>query len=236
MNKFVSIKKEWHSVSCACELQVDWNIPLISGCDAANGFIVQDYKRCQKPTNVLDIPEYGDIHYFEAWCVKDGAIISEDKGSLCDDMFSIGSSFNDFSSFRQSLDTKGTFEFNGTIYWIPEKSPFYEIVDKWGRYDVKQAAGLKATYHFPELENVDYIFKREPFIHTWNLIGEDLIYSEARKKIFKYCPRNTERDRQLVKSGVADLLGEKYRYLVERIIDDWEQQWIKASQDQEDKL
>lgn len=235
MAEFLSIKKEWHSASCACELDIDWNITQITGSDMASGYIVQEFSRTQTPSNILGVSEYEDIHYFEAWRIKDGDIIPEDKGALCDDMFCIGNSFNDFSTFQLSIDTKGCFEFNGTVYWIPEGSSYFEIIHGWSRTEVKQAAGLKASYTFSEIKNIDYVFKRDPFVHSWDLIGEKNIYSKALVKAFRYCPNNTKRDRELLSTCVSDLFGEKYNCLKYRIIDEWEQQWLNTSQDQEDR-
>ena len=234
MDKFLTIKKEWHSESCACELQIDWNIPLISKSKDANGFIVQDYSRTQTPNNVLNISQYEDIHYFEAWCVKQGTIIEADKGNLCDDMFCIGSSFNSFPSFRQSIDTQGGFEFNGAIYWIPQDSPLYSIVDSWSTTEVSQAAGLKSTYEFPELKALDPIFKRTPFQHSWNLIGENNIFLKAKQIAFRYCPRNSKRDRELLDSCVKELFGNKYPQLAKRIIEEWQLQWVIEAIKQEE--
>ncbi len=225
MQDFLSVKNEWHSNSCACEQQIDWNIPLISGSNKANGFIVQSFQRVQIPSNCLGIPDYDDIHYFEAWCVENGSIIPQDKGEVCNDMFAIGNPLDSFSSFYQSLGTSGSFQFDGTIFWIPKNSPLYEIIDKWKRSDVKQTAGLKASYSFPEIENIECVFKRNPFIHSWDLTNEKRIYIEAKTMMFKYCPRNTEADKRLLVSTTYDLLGENYRHIAQRIIGEWEQQW-----------
>lgn len=225
MKDFLSVKNEWHSNSCACELQIDWNIPLISGSNKANGFIVQSFQRIQIPSNCLGIPAYDDIHYFEAWCVENGSVIPQDKGEVCNDMFAIGNPLDTFPSFRHSLGTSGSFQFDGTIFWIPKCSPLYSIIDDWGRFDVKQTAGLKATYNFPQIEHIESVFKREPFIHSWDLTDENRIYTETKNMMFRYCPHNTEADKELLVSTIDNLLGEKYRHMAQRIISEWERQW-----------
>lgn len=219
------VKEPVHTKFCACELMINWEVPSISGDKNASGFIVQRFSRKLIPTDVLKTPEYSDIAYYEAWRVKNGVIDTEDAGVLCNDMFSIGNSLIYFSEFTRSIDTKGKFSFSGKVYWIPDNSELYDLIDAWSRKTVKQACGLRASYECKELDGIQPLFVRDDFIHEWDLTDEKTLYSVAKDMLFGYCPTNTKRDRELLISNVYDLLTDKYRNLADKIIEEWENQW-----------
>ncbi len=229
MENFYIKKSEWHSESCACELQIDWNVPKITQGSDEDGFIVQIFTRKLVPEGILNTSAYNSIEYAEAWGVENNAICSKDKGQLCDDMFAVGNRLNDFSEFTRSLDTVGKFEFYGKVYWIPSSSEIYDEIKTWSDDTVKQAAGLRATYDFDILKNEKCIFEREVFVHSWNLSDENKIYSLAKQKLFRFCPNNTKRDEELLINNAYSLLGEKYKHLADKIIYEWKNQWESNS-------
>ncbi len=176
MVKFYNIINERHSESCLCELQINWIIPAITHKQNGNGYIVQVFSRKLTPQNVLKTQEYEDISYAEAWCVCNGKIIEEDRGKLCNDAFAIGNPLDEFSEFSRSVGTKGQFEFTGKVFWISCNHYLYNEINNWSRTTVRQAGGLKASYDFSQFVNLKQYFERTPFIHTWNLTGEEDIY------------------------------------------------------------
>lgn len=225
MENFYNIINEHHSESCLCELQINWNVPVITYKQKDSGYIVQVFSRKLTPQNILKTPEYEDISYAEAWCVCNGKIIEEDRGELCNDIFSIGNPLDEFSEFSRSVGTKGQFEFTGTVFWISYDNCLYDEISNWSRTTVKQAGGLKASYNFTQFVNLKQCFERTPFIHTWDLTDENIIYINAKQRLFRFCPNNTKRDKELLEENAAYLLGEKYQYLAKRIITEWHNQW-----------
>ena len=224
MDYYLLFAPEVHTECCACHLLIKWNVPLITSNSNASGFIVQKFGRKLSPPDALKNKNLLDTEYYEAWKVENGAISPEDHGE-CDDMFSIGE-YLCFPTreFICSLDTKGRFEFTGSVYWIPESSPLYRIVNSWSKEEVPQANGLRATYQCKELDGVPPLFIRDSFIHEWDLVGEDHIYSAVKAAVFRYCPKNTKRDQELL-SVVYEILAEKYEHIADRIVKEWEARW-----------
>ena len=212
-----------HHCHCGCELKINWNISAISGSQKASGYILQHFTRKLEPFNVLKTDEYNDISYFEAWKAVGGAISIDDKGSVCDDMFCIGNSYTLFDDFTRSLGTKGSFSFYGDVYWIPYDSKLYRIINTWKKDEIKQSAGLRATYDFIDIGEEYRHFVREPFIHSWDLTDEETIYEQAKIILFRYCPNSTERDYNLLKTNATDLFTKEYSFMTDRIIKEWEE-------------
>ena len=188
-----------------------------------SGFILQRLTRSLIPVNALNVDAYKDTSYFEAWEVIDGKIIKEDAGALCDDIYSIGSVCFQFDDFKRSIDTEGSFIFKSDVYWIPN-GELYSIIRKWSRSEVKQAAGLRASYKQIEIGKEYRHFVRDDFVHSWNLKNEEQIYQNAKNLLFRYCPNDTNRDYELLLANTYDILAEKYRYLADKIIEEWKQE------------
>ena len=225
MENFYNIVSEYHSESCLCELQINWNVPAITYDKNDSGYIVQVFSRKLTPQNILKTPGYEDISYAEAWCVSNGKIIEKDRGDLCNDRLSIGNRLDEFSEFSRSVGTKGQFEFTGKVFWISCDDCLYDEINNWSRKTVTQACGLKASYDISKFVNLKRCFERTPFIHTWDLTDENIIYINAKQRLFRFCPNNTKRDEELLEENAFDMLGERYRYLAERIMTEWHNQW-----------
>ena len=219
------ITQEIHGKSCFCCQAINWNVDAFIA-DEDTGYIVQAYKRRQIPDKVINIDEYRDISYFEAWKVYNCNIIDEDKGGTCNDAFCIGHPMSPFGQFALSINTKGRFEFDGVVYWISKSNKAYEIVDDWSRTSVKQANGLKASFWFDEIKKMQPVTVRPTFIHEWDLSDEDKIYNSVKDIIFRYCPKNTKRDQNLLREAVDELLPDSYSQIRQRVIDEWKSQWI----------
>lgn len=226
MPKYYTIIKEKHDVSCACCLEINWNTTEITGKNNADGYIVQKFSRKLFPKAILPVEEYCDISYFEAWKVQNGKIVYVDKNTVCDDRFSIGNCVNSSSEINYSLGTKGCFEFSGDIYWIPNSSPLYTIVDHWSDKSVKQANGLKASYDFKEIKGITPVFSRALFIHEWDLSSEEKIYCAVKSYLFKLCPNNSDRDEWILKTNASEIFKDKYTHIMDSILEEWNNQWI----------
>lgn len=219
-----------HDKSCACELEIKWNVQAITQGSNSSGYIVQHFSRKLVSSNFKPINDYKDISYYEAWKVKNGIIEYDDAANgKCDDRICIGMPLYDSSDFFISLDTIGQYVFTGDVYWIPCDTQLYYIVDAWSEKTVKQANGLKASYSFNELDKVPPVFSRERFVHDWDLSTSDKIYSAAKEKLFNMYRNNTTRDRNGVKSTLEEMLDGKYQDIANRILSEWENQWIKKS-------
>ena len=77
--KYYTIINEYHDCSCACLLEINWDVEQITKTSTAEGFIVQKFTRKLTPHNILSVNEYCDISYFEAWRVKNGRVYYEDN-------------------------------------------------------------------------------------------------------------------------------------------------------------
>lgn len=215
------VKCEKNYKNCACVLGVDWIVDAFSSCVDEEGYIVQKFNRYLNPQNALKTQEYQSIEYYEAWHVMKGAILPEDRGSGCDDMYCIGHPQCSIAQYPISLGTKGEFTFNGTVYWINKQSSLFWIVDKWKRTDVPQTNGLKGAYVFPEILDEDPLFRRPPFVHSWDLTTEEKIYGAVKESLFMYCPSNSDRDQRILESTARKILTGKYACIADRIITDW---------------
>lgn len=231
MSIYYNIKSKIHDESCACELQINWNICAIVKDINLNGYLVQRFSRKLFSPNVIPIKEYQDILYYEAWKIEKGIIKYDDTSNVvCDDRFAIGMPQYDTSSeFKVSLGTKGRYEFTGDVYWIPQNSQLYNIVDKWSEQTVKQANGLKASYTFKELDGESPVFSRDKFVHEWDLSTYDKIYLAIKKKLFKMCHENTDRDRNILESNLSEMLNGEYQNISDRLLSEWEEQWKKPT-------
>lgn len=202
-------------------MDIQWKVDQIAGCPSACGYIVQEFNRVQTPPNALGIVAYEDMHYFEAWKVENGEI-KYSHAPECDDRFCIelpsGEPCYILESFRKSLGTEGAFNFNGTVYWVPEKSELYSIVDEWSGNSIVQANGLKAASVFPEIMNVDYVFKRAPFIHTWNLIAPEKISDKLILTLDRCCKEKEKKDYEFLQGAAVHVLKGKYKYLVQKVL------------------
>jgi hypothetical protein len=207
------------SCCCKCELRINWIVSTIAGSESASGFIVQKFSRCMEPRNILDVVDYQNITYFEAWKVEDGIITAEDKGVQCDDKFLIGGRI--IEEFCRSVDKNGRFTFRGEVYWIPFGSDLFETIDKWERGCVKQAGDLRATYDDVEIGPEYRHFTRKPFVHEWNLTDETVIYSKAKEVLFEFFPNSTQRDYEMLVANVYYMLTEKHRDIADRIVMEW---------------
>lgn len=210
-----------HSCCCKCELQVNWDISVISGAENESGFVLQKLTRSLEPTDALAVDDYKSIAYYEAWKVENGRVATEDKGDKCDDMFSIGAGIA--SEFVRSLDTKGRITFVGEVYWVPSGTDLYRAIDHWPRGRVKEAGGLRATYDMFEVEKEYRHFVREPFRHEWDLIGTDNIYLGAKEILFDLCKKSSDRDHGILLAN-AEFMLEKYPDIADRIINEWERE------------
>ncbi len=220
---YYEILNESHSDWCECELRINWNIEAISNNKNANGYIVQEFQRTIVPKNVLGSQQFDNIHYFEAWCVKDGLIVPEDNGCNGNDVFSIGQAISlglpDYDLIRKSINTKACFEFRGRVYWIPIHSQLYNKVDCWKTDEVKQTGGLKGTWYFPDIRIINPVFEREIFTHSWDLIDEDNIFITIKNLLFSsnYSQKNElMEDLQYIFDG-------QFKHIVDRIIKEWEE-------------
>lgn len=212
----------YHSAGFSFDYQINWIVPAITGSEYANGYIVQHFTRLLQPQNSIEGVD--DIEYFEAWRISNGVCPGPKE---CDDEFSVGMNL-DFCELRRALHTKGRFEISAAVYWIPEFSPLYEIVDNWSDTTVVQTAGLKGSYGFRELSEEYLVFHRPLFIHSWSLITEDEIEDKVQKAIFAYCPNNTPRDEELMNENLEYIFegqNEGLQKIKKRIANAWHQQW-----------
>lgn len=210
---YYEVKKVEHKKSCMCKMCVDWNIEAISKCNNASGYIVQKFSR--KLITDFDIQIPKDIAYFEAWKVIDGVL--KDKGTICDDMFSIGCDMQYFDLFKKCAGTSGRYEFNGDVFWISNGNVLYNLVNSW-KPVVKEANGLKSIFSCDVFDELAPFFSRNPFTHEWDLTKEDIIYNEAKRILFRYCHKG---ERELLLKEIDNLLPQQYIEVKERIIEDW---------------
>jgi len=220
--KYYTIINEYHDCSCACLLEINWNVEQITKTSTAEGFIVQKFTRKLTPHNILSVNEYCDISYFEAWRVKNGRVYYEDNNIKCDDRFCIGNPLNTSNEFFYSLDTKGHYVFSGEVFWIETGSSLYNIVDGWKIEGVKQAGKLKSSEEFDAIKTIQPLFEREKFIHSWDLSTPDKIYTSARDSLFHLCPNKTERDRSILLANLEAMFNDQYPDIQEKIICEWE--------------
>ncbi len=197
MASFYTIKDEWHSESCACELQIEWNVEQIAQMEKADGYIVQIYRRELFPKDALPDAALKDIEYAEAWRVVDGVVIAEDRTEEWNDAFAVGRKCADFEEFACSAGTAGHFEFHGKVCWVSQESTLFQMVDDWSREAVKQEGGLKASYCTEGFEQLQFL-ERDVFMHSWDLSSDEKVYAAAKEKLFRYCPCNTERNEQVL--------------------------------------
>lgn len=218
--EYYKVLLEYHSKGFAFELQINWNVAAITGNTDASGYIVQHFSRISEPANF----QVGNADYFEAWRVEKG--ICEDRGSICDDVFSVNSSFA--NSIRRCLGTKGKYTICGDVYWIPEDSDLFGAVDHWLPNTVEQAGGLKASFEFPELTDDFFAFSRPKFVHTWSLVSKEEIEKNVQDAVFHYCPKNTSRDMDLMSSALDDIfdgMDKPWQAMKKRIKMAWCDHW-----------
>lgn len=219
---YYTIKKESHDCSCACLLEINWNVAQITKGSIDDGFIVQKFSRILTPHNILPVKDYCNISYFEAWSVINGKINYDANDVECDDRFCIGNSVNTSDEFFYSLGTKGRYKFLGEVFWIPSDSMLFSIIDKWEIKGVKQAGNLKSAEEFDEIKGVQPLFEREPFIHSWDLSTPEKIYTAAKNSLFHLCPNKTERDRNILLANLEAMFNDRYPDIRKKILCEWD--------------
>lgn len=210
----------YHSEGFSFDYKINWVVSAITNSGDSNGYIVQHFKRVSRPkSQIID-----DIEYFEAWRIKNGICLDRNG---CDDEFKV-SSGKEIGELRDVLHTKGCFEISATVYWIPEYSELFEVIDKWSMTTVEQTAGLKGSYSFNELSEDYLVFHRPVFEHSWSLITDEKIEDKIRKAIFRYCPQKSKRDEELMNETLDYIFegqDEKLQKIKRRIIDAWFQRF-----------
>ncbi len=213
------VKDDIFTEYMACSQYIDWDVDKIC-LKAPDGFIVQEVLLEQ----MID-GEVNQVHYYEAWHVKDGECQKE-KGQESHDLFCIGHPLDTSDAMIASIGHFGNVSFIPYVFWIECTSELYRVVNQWSPDTVREANGLKATYYSEKIEEK---FKgltsleRMPFAHRWDFRDDKLIY----ETVLKYCKTmyhpDNKIDRLNFKMFIDDAFPEGvYPEVKAKIIRDWE--------------
>ena len=167
--------KEKHTNDMRCLLMINWDMKGLSIEEGENAFIVQKLRIEQTRDGE---PYRQELHYFEAWKVKNGKI--QDSGNQCDDMFAIGRDieFLDKDLIKDSIGHKGSVIFTPKVYVVRENSELYSQIEGWPNDKIQEANGLRAVLYTEETEKEfegTSVFEREVFRHDWQFDDSEVI-------------------------------------------------------------
>lgn len=205
VGNYYSVINEYHSDTTTFEYCINWNVSEISSEEHASGYIVQHFRRKSTPQNFL----IDDTDYWEAWKVNNG--INVDRGSVCDDTFAVRIELAD--AFRKSLRTRGRYDLNGDVYWVPSSSEIFTTIDSWSTTTVHGACGLKASYEKPVGIDSYFVFSRPQFSHSWSLVDDSEIRERVLTTYLRYCPKYTNRDIDIITCNLNHIFSDKDKNL-----------------------
>lgn len=213
-SKYFKIREEYHGCAHCFDFKIDWNASAIADDPQADGYIVQhvEWKTVGSPIGQLSINK----DYYEAWKVTSGDICKD--GSQPDDTFSVfQGELSD--EIRAAIGSSGTYVICSTVYWIPHESDLFDKVDSWG-HDVRNAGNLKSSFHFEDLSDQYLVFFREPFEHSWSLIGDEEIIAKVSASFAQaYSDKIRNHNCEFIDGWVASVLATCSTEVRERTIE-----------------
>lgn len=214
---YQKVEDDVHTDWCAFSQRIDWVVENITGANNANGYIVQHFRRSVNPSFAF----LQDDSYFEAWPVVDGNIPIRSEGT-CDDEIRIGDLYNFDYDIKLSLGTSGTILINTDVYWIPQYSKLYDIVDMW-QIESKRTNGLQCSGFFDELTDDYLVFSRPPIKHEWDLQSNEKIEYVLNRSNDQAYPNGSSRDKKLLERRLEYIFEDNPNYaeLKKRLFDDW---------------